>query len=257
MNTSDYIRQCEEMLYATYKDELGEQKTYYRTDVPKDLLKLHWCRIKDTVEEGRKAGFVSDQDAEAMVPAEPKAVRFYGLVKNHIEQCAWPAGSNIPPLRPVVSGSGSNTENISRFVDEFAKHEVPKLPSYIEDSRHLLAQIEEINKDGPQPAETIPVTMDISGMYTNIPWDQGMLAFEEAMNKRENQDVPTNFLISLLTLLLSCNLFTFNGNLFLQPFGVAMGTRVASTFACIFMGWLETLMLGAWIGKQPVLVARF
>ena len=94
-------------------------------------------------------------------------------------------------------------------------------------------------------------------MYTNIPWNQGMLAFEEAMNKRENQDVPTNFLISLLTLVLSCNLFTFNGKLFLQLFGVAMGTRVAPTFACIFMGWLETLMLGAWKGKQPVLWKRY
>ena len=257
MNTSDYIKQCEAMLYATYKDAAGEEQTYYRTNVPKEVLTHHWSNIKDAVEEGRRAGYVSDGDAALMVTNEPKPGRFYGLVKNHIDKESWPAGSNIPPLRPVVSGSGSNTENISLFVDEFAKKEVPKLESYIEDSRDLLQLIEEVNELGPQPHGAIPVTMDISGMYTNIPWDQGILAFQEAMDARDDTTVPTAFLITLLMLVLSCNVFTFNGTLFLQLFGVAMGTRVAPTFACLFMGWLEKKMLLSWKGKKPILWRRY
>ena len=164
MNTSDYIKQCESMLYATYTDEQGKVQTYYRTNVPKAVLKHQWAKIKDTVEIGRQDGFISESDAMNMIPEEPKPGRFYGLVKNHVDKSAWNEGSTIPPLRPVVSGSGSNTEGISKFVDEFAKAEVPKLESYIEDSRDLLHLVESINKKGSQPEGTIPVTMDINGM---------------------------------------------------------------------------------------------
>ena len=108
-----------------------------------------------------------------------------------------------------------------------------------------------MNKNGSQTPGTISVTIDISGMYTNIPWDEGMQAFKEAMDKRADKRVPSTFLLTLLMLVLSCNVFTFNGNLSLQLFGVAMGTRVAPTFACLFMGWLERILLSTWTGRQP------
>ena len=78
-------------------------------------------------------------------------------------------------------------------MDEFAKVEVPKLESYIEDSCDLLHLVESMNNKGSQPDGTIPVTMDINGMYTNIPWDQGISAFKEAMDKRNDLRVPTFF----------------------------------------------------------------
>ena len=49
----------------------------------------------------------------------------------------------------------------------------------------------------------------------------------------------------------------FDSVLFLQLFGVAMGTKVAPTFACIFMGWLELRMLAGWCGLQPYLWHRY
>ena len=65
--------------------------------------------------------------------------------------------------------------------------------------------MEEEKSRGPQPEGTIPVTMDISGMYTNIPWQEGT----DALNQRVCKAVPTVFLITLLCLVLSYNLFTF------------------------------------------------
>ena len=94
-------------------------------------------------------------------------------------------------------------------------------------------------------------------MYTNIPWQEGTDAFKEAMEQRVCKAVPTVFLITLIHLVLSCNLFTFDGTLFLQLFGVAMGTRVAPTFACLFMGWLEKKMLQDWRGRPPRLWRRY
>ena len=100
------------------------------------MLRHHWARIKDTVDEGVQSGYVHPGDVNHLVPPEPKCGRFYGLVKNHIEPEKWTGP--IPPLRPIVSASGSNTEGISHFVDEFAKSEVKKLESWVEDTRHLL-----------------------------------------------------------------------------------------------------------------------
>ena len=87
------------------------------------------------------------------------------------------------------------------------------------------------NNVRPQPDSSIPVTLDISGMYSNVPWEEGMQAFEEALNRRDTQQIPTAYLLSLVMLVLSCNLFVFDSVLFLQLFGVAMGTKVAPTFA--------------------------
>ena len=114
-------------------------------------------------------------------------------------------------------------------------------------TRHVLQDIAEENFKGPEPPGSIPVTLDISGMYSNVPWTEGLVAFEEAMNTREEQHVPTDFLMRLLMLVLSCNVFVFDGILFLKLFGVPWGSRVAPTFDCLFMGWLDTRLLQCWI----------
>ena len=74
--------------------------------------------VKKAVDQGRAAGYISEADANLMVPDKPTPGRLYGLVKDHKPPVS---GSNIPPLREVVSGSGSNTEFISAYVDHHAK----------------------------------------------------------------------------------------------------------------------------------------
>ena len=258
LNVPDYISTCHEHLYSTFKDENGQEQPYYRQKVPGDVLRHHWAKIKDAVDEGVSQGFVHPEDVPHLVQPEPKPGTFYGLVKNHVDPTQWTGP--IPPLRPIVSAFGSNTEVISHFVDEHAKKEVTKLESWLEDTRHLLQNNEEENEKGPQPPGSIPVTLDISGMYTNVPWGEGMIAFKEAMDNREDTSIPTVFLLQLLMLVLSCNLFVFDSVLFFQLFGFAMGSRVAPTFACIFMGWLEVRLLQAWRGLggvQPYLWRRY
>ena len=59
-------------------------------------------------------------------------------------------------------------------------------PSWLEDTRHLLQIVSEENAAGPQPPCTIPVTLDISGMHSNVYWTDGATASEEVLNKRVN-----------------------------------------------------------------------
>ena len=161
------------------------------------------------------------------------------MAKDHKEY------TRIPPFRPIVSGSGSLTENISKYVDFHAKPLVSDLPSFIEDTPDLLRALEEL-KTEPIPDSAIPVTIDVVGLYSNIPQEEARQRMEEALETRpecQKQKVPTKFLITLLHLVLSLNIFTFNENLYKQLWGVAMGTRCAPTVANIFMGHIEKKIL--------------
>ena len=54
--------------------------------------------------------------------------------------------------------------------------------SYWQDTPRALRDPEDENKKGPQPENAILVTADVVGLYTNIPQDQGMQVFRDALN---------------------------------------------------------------------------
>ena len=88
------------------------------------------------------------------------------------------------------------------------------LASHIEDTPDILREISEENKKGPQPPNSFPVSLDVVGLYPNIPHDEGMKAFEEKIedpNFRPDQRVPTSLLMTLLKYVLTFNIFIFNG----------------------------------------------
>jgi hypothetical protein len=234
----DYINGMEIILDDTCKTPTGQIKNYY-SESSSDQLILGQKIIQEEVKKGLEKEYLSKEEAEAMSPKEAKPGRLYGLAKDHKEY------DRIPPFRPIVSGSGSLTENISKFVDFHAKPLVASLPSFIEDTPDFLRSLEELKTES-LPKEAIPVTIDVVGLYSNIPQDEAIDQMQDALNSRSQAAktiVPSEFLIILLTLVLKLNIFTFNTNLFIQKMGVAMGTRCAPTVANIFMGTLEKLIL--------------
>ena len=64
----------------------------------------------------------------------------------------------------------------------------------------------------------------------------------DALNKRSDQTIPTPFLITLMTQVLSYNVFMFGTLMFVQLIGIAMGTRAAPTIANIFMTVIDGLI---------------
>ena len=94
----------------------------------------------------------------------------------------------------------------------------------------------------PLPEGALLVTLDVSSLYTfNIPIEEGVRASAKALlHHRDPQDKPaTHEIVKLLRLVLHCNNFEFNCEHFLQTSGTAMGTKVAPSYANIFMADLE------------------
>jgi hypothetical protein len=81
--------------------------------------------------------------------------------------------------------------------------------------------------------------MDVTSLYTNIPHDEGIEACREVWNNRISQRPSIESLIQLLEHVLKFNNFVFNGEYYLQISGTAMGTKMAPSYANIFMGRLE------------------
>ena len=78
--------------------------------------------------------------------------------------------------------------------------------------------------------------MDVASLYTNIPHDDGIAACRKIWEQRTVQELPTECLVEMLTLVLKNNNFTFHGSHYLQINGTDMGTKMALFYANIFMG---------------------
>ena len=142
------------------------------------------------------------------------------------------------PGRPIVSANGHPTEKI--VVDLHLQSHVNTLPSYLQDTTDFLKKQEVL---GPIPSHALLVSMNVTSLYTNIPHSDGIKACEKAWKERDIKDPPSQTLATLLTLVLKCNNFEFNGQHYLQVQGTAMGTKVAPAYANMFMGRLEKQLL--------------
>ena len=175
-----------------------------------------------------------------LTPTHARTARFYHLPKIH------KPGN---PGRPIVSSCGAPTERISEFVDHHLQPLVKLSPSYLKDTKDFLQKLSQL---GPLPPGCILLTMDVSSLYTNIPHNEGMEACRKALNSRLSQTPPTHYLMEMIEQILTLNNFTFDGEHYLQTQGTAMGTKMAPSYANIFMTDLEERMLASTTARPMV-----
>ena len=163
-----------------------------------------------------------------MSPQCKNPSRFYCTFKVHKEY------EHIPPERPIVSGSGSITENAGKFVAHHLKDVSNKHDTYLEDTPDFIRKVEEYNKKG-LPANAMIVTLDVSGLFTNIPIKDGLESVEECLNERQNKEIPTGYLLRMLEIILQNNIFEFHEEKYTQNIGTGMGQPPAPPYADCFM----------------------
>jgi hypothetical protein len=227
-----YVEACNEHLISV--TATGEP--YYEKITEKYLTKAK-KEIEVTLKKAYETKQITKDEEKSMSTKEKGPGKLYQLFKLHKKHEA----PNLPAGRPVISGCNSFTENMSLFVDYHAKHLVPKIPSYLQDTPDLLRKLERW-KDVTIPEDVFPVSIDVVGLYTNIPHNEGTETFRNALEKREDKAVTTDLLVEMLSIVLKTNIFEFNEELFLQKIGTAMGTRVAPTYANIFMEKIDTMV---------------
>ena len=130
----EYIRACQEHLNGEQLQPDGTKKPYYKK-VEQDALDNIKDKVNLVVEEAFDNDILKKDEYEAMRADEKAAARFYATFKIHKEHEAGKA----PPERPIISGNGSVTENISAYVDHHIKSLAVKHFSYLQDTPDFLS----------------------------------------------------------------------------------------------------------------------
>ena len=203
---------------AEAKKQLGNKKVFQelRGDVEGPLKKI----IKKVIRKVRNRGDSSHETLDYFSVNNLKLGRFYLLPKIHKRL------HNLPG-RPVTSNSGFYTEDICSFMSIILSH-LPKMLKILK----LLSL-------PPLPDDVILCTIDVLGLYLNLPHDEGLLAMEKALNLRKDKKIPTEPLTELAECVLKNNIFEHNLSFYKQLRGTEIGTKMAPLYAIIFFGNLE------------------
>ena len=230
LDFEEYVNVCNEHLNSLQENPNDEMKPFYHK-IDSSQLDEAKIKIKHVLEEALDNKVITNTEYEAMNPENKNPGKFYCTFKVHKDH----EEGRAPPPRPIISGCGSIIENIGVFVEHFVKNEATKHRSYLQDTPDFLRQIEVLNKRGILPINAILVTADVCGLFTNIPHQECIQTTQCALNERTDPNMSTEFIIRLLELILKYNIFEYNGDLYQQDIGTAMGSRPAPSISNIFM----------------------
>eukprot|EP00731_Ephydatia_muelleri_P027522 Em0019g395a len=224
---------------------LGDAKVYKKlthdTTMEVDLLVTHF------VDKLYKDGLINKDMADFCLPGKRvRTARIYFLKKTH----KTPMG-----IRPIVSGINSPTEQLSECVDIWLQPLMCQLPSYVRDSTQFINVLEGLTF----PPECLLASIDVTSLYTNIIHREGIECSVSALQHSYSTDPdqpPPEVIGEMINIILTNNVIEFEGQIYLQLQGCAMGTKCAPAYASIFMGHVEkTLQVMA--GDKVLLWRRF
>ena len=166
----------------------------------------------------------------------PKIHRLNQSEINNIIDMGFNIHKIIPPGRPIISQIGTVTEFVGRYVDHFLVPIVQSQQTYIKDTADFINKIESIKPNN----DCCLCSFDITNMFTNCGIDELLEAVKNAYDNYDKikfniRSPPTEDLIYLLQLILENNVFDFNGQLFKQTIGAAIGAVPSPEICDILM----------------------
>ena len=164
---------------------------------------------------------------------DPKFARFYLLPKIHKRL-------NNVPVRPVMSNSGYYTENIPTFLDFHLQPLALAVKSYIKDTNDFLNELLSLPK---LPDNIILCTIDVVGLYPNIPHEEGLSTLMKRLDNRMQKYISSDTLCDLAEVLLKNNTFKFGKKTLKQKRGTAIRTKFAPPYSILFVAELEEEIL--------------
>ena len=119
----------------------------------------------------RKWGNLKRDNLDYFIMKNPKFARLYLLPKIHKRL------HNVPGT-PVITNSGHYAENISSFLDHHLQPLAQVVKSYIKDTNEFLKKLRSLPKF---PDPIILCTMEVVGLYSNIPHEEGLSALRQRL----------------------------------------------------------------------------
>ncbi len=128
---------------------------------------------------------------------------------------------------------------------------VEKCPTFVKDTTHRLNKLNDFQFTCPSE-DNLLFTMDVKGLFTNIPNEEGLKALKFFLEKEELQ-VPIDCILRLSELMLTLNCFEFNGEFYTQVSGTMMGSPFSVNYSCLALSDQEELLFGTYSGDKPLM----
>ena len=171
---------------------------------------------------------------------KPRGSRFgilYGLCKVHKQLV-----DNCPPFRPIMSAIKTPTYNLAKFL-------VPLLEPITTNMYTVKNSFEFSKEIVDQDAGLFMASLDVESLFTNIPLEETISVCCDSLfsNNAKVNNINRNNFGKLLRAALQNKYFNFEGKIYKQLDGVAMGSPLGPTLANAFLFFHEQI----WLNECP------
>ena len=215
--------------YDTKMLEQLENPLHYEK-LENDPSENHVGVISQWAKKWYERGQITEEIASWVSNGNAKPGKAFGTIKTQQE------GN---PLRLITSCCGTAIENLSAFTEFYLKSLAQNLPFFVKDTTHLLQKIEELNKSGPFPQDSLLVSRHVVAMFPNIDNYLGIAAITAALNSRVNKFPSTDCIVEAVQVCLEHNNSQFQEENYLLIHGTNMGPQNLSSYADLAMGIID------------------
>ena len=231
LDRSDYIKKVELILEDKSKFDLAKNQDIFKISRTIETRVRNFLRDKVY-----KKKLISEEVYKSLYPNGSHIGILYGLPKCH---------KSGVPVRPICSAVGTSTYDLGKFVANIIKPAaVNKYGTDLDNTFQFVDQIKEQNL-----TDHVMVSFDVCSLFTNIPLSKTIDVCLDRLYRGPDPSIkptlPEDVLKRLIELCVKDNTFVFNGKVYVQKDGVAMGSSLGPLLANIWMAHLEeTLMQG-------------
>ena len=206
---------------------LSDRRTY--EVLKKDPSKKYKDKLVAILQRLQEENKISEEQYKDLYPTTSHIPRIYGSPKVHKTGC---------PLRPIVEGIGSCTYKVAKALLDILRPIEGDPEFHIKDSKDFVNKISDLIV---LPDELL-MSHDVVSLFTNVDIN---MALDITRNKLQNDHtlkkrtrLSVNDIIELLSLVLNTTYFQYNGRIYKQKFGAAMGGPCSPVIANIVMDYL-------------------
>ena len=231
--------------YTAKSEELLNQSNY--RILKTDPTTKHKNKLINLLKSIKAEGGIDDNIYRRLYPTGAVPPKYYGLPKVHKPGM---------PLRPIISSVGSVTHATAKELTRIIKPLVGGSSHHVQNNQDFLQSIE-----GTQlkPEEEM-MSFDVEALFTSVPVDPSIEIIKKLMEEdrtlHQRTSMTVDQIICLLRFCLTTTYFTFQGKIFEQVKGAAMGSPISPIVANLFMEDLETKAL-ATSPAPPTLWKRY
>ena len=155
-------------------------------------------------------------------------------------------------LRPIISSIGTYNYNLAKYLSDKL---IPHIPSTysVNDTFTFVKDLNELSYK-----DKYLTSFDVVSLFTNIPlYETIELAVDIIKSKYPDLKITRNELTQLFRFATAETHFLYEGKIYDQIEGVAMGSPIAPVLANLFMGYHEHNWLSKSDGKKPIVYKRY